>query len=133
MSQPEEIDQFDHREGESEMNRCLRRAALWVAPRKHQRARRLWRRELLRVKGWRRAMALDFGLWSLNFVRLPTMSSPWARSPITKNQAQSTAARFALTRETLRYSSSFPVSPAPLPSAQSATADSTRGASPRRG
>src|SRR6266536_3279942 len=57
MSQPEEIDQFDHRKGESEMNRCLRRAALWAAPRKHQRARRLWRRELLRVTGWRRACA----------------------------------------------------------------------------
>src|SRR5437016_4266242 len=57
MFRPEEIDQFDHREGGSEMDRRLQPAALSAAPRKHQRARRLWQRELLRVKGWRRACA----------------------------------------------------------------------------
>src|SRR5205807_9813735 len=76
MSRREEIDRFDHRGGGSEMNQRLRRAALWAVLRRHQRAHRLWRRELLRVKGWRRAKALNFGLWSLNSVRLPTMSHP---------------------------------------------------------
>ena len=130
------------------MNQRLRHAALWAAHRKHQRGRRLWRRELPRVKGWRRAndtfskcrrheifIAVGRPLYEFGANEMLAFRLLRTIEHGDEGYKHSAATRlsFASTQETLRCSLSFPISPARLPSVQLVKADSKRGASPRPG